>query len=87
VRIGATARNGGLFCSPDDEMCEMIAGQLSRTAFGVAAHRAAHQLLEGGIVFADPLADASATTSPGRSGGHVVLARTDGWEAAGPARV
>jgi methyltransferase (TIGR00027 family) len=34
----------------------MISGQPSRTAFGAAAHRAAHQLLEGGAIFADPLA-------------------------------
>ncbi len=31
-------------------------GQASRTALGAAGHRAAHQALEGGIVFADPLA-------------------------------
>ena len=31
-------------------------GQASRTAFGAAGHRAAHQRLEGGFVFADPLA-------------------------------
>ena len=34
----------------------MQPGQPSRTAFGAAAHRAAHQLLEDGRVFADPLA-------------------------------
>jgi len=34
----------------------MEPGQPSRTAFAAAAHRAAHQLLEGGRVFADPLA-------------------------------
>jgi methyltransferase (TIGR00027 family) len=34
----------------------MQPGQPSRTAFGAAAHRAAHQVLEGGRVFADPLA-------------------------------
>jgi methyltransferase (TIGR00027 family) len=32
------------------------AGEPSRTAFGAAAHRAAHQDLEGGGIFADPLA-------------------------------
>jgi methyltransferase (TIGR00027 family) len=31
-------------------------GQASRTALGAAGHRAAHQALEGGFVFADPLA-------------------------------
>jgi methyltransferase (TIGR00027 family) len=34
----------------------MQPGQPSRTAFRAAAHRAAHQLIEGGRVFADPLA-------------------------------
>jgi methyltransferase (TIGR00027 family) len=34
----------------------MHPGQPSRTAFRAAAHRAAHQLIEGGRVFADPLA-------------------------------
>ena len=34
----------------------MIEGQFSRTALGAAGHRAAHQLLEGGRIFADPLA-------------------------------
>jgi O-methyltransferase involved in polyketide biosynthesis len=31
-------------------------GQPSRTAWAAAAHRAAHQVLEGGRIFADPLA-------------------------------
>jgi methyltransferase (TIGR00027 family) len=31
-------------------------GQASRTALGAAGHRGAHQTLEGGMVFADPLA-------------------------------
>lgn len=31
-------------------------GQPSRTAWAAAAHRAAHQLLEGGRIFSDPLA-------------------------------
>ncbi|HKN30728.1 MAG TPA: SAM-dependent methyltransferase [Roseiarcus sp.] len=31
-------------------------GQASRTALGAAGHRAAHQALESGMVFADPLA-------------------------------
>jgi methyltransferase (TIGR00027 family) len=31
-------------------------GQFSRTALGAAGHRAAHQILDGGSVFADPLA-------------------------------
>jgi methyltransferase (TIGR00027 family) len=31
-------------------------GQASRTAVGAAGHRAAHQILERGIVFSDPLA-------------------------------
>jgi methyltransferase (TIGR00027 family) len=34
----------------------MQKGQPSRTAFGAAAHRAAHQILEGGRIFSDPLA-------------------------------
>lgn len=34
----------------------MQPGQPSRTALGAAAHRAAHQVLEGGRIFADPLA-------------------------------
>ena len=31
-------------------------GQASRTALGAAGHRAAHQALDGGVVFSDPLA-------------------------------
>jgi methyltransferase (TIGR00027 family) len=34
----------------------MQPGQFSRTALGAAGHRAAHQVLEGGWIFADPLA-------------------------------
>ena len=34
----------------------MRAGQPSRTAMGAAAHRAVHQVLEGGRIFSDPLA-------------------------------
>jgi methyltransferase (TIGR00027 family) len=34
----------------------MLEGQFSRTALGAAGHRAAHQLREGGRIFADPLA-------------------------------
>jgi methyltransferase (TIGR00027 family) len=34
----------------------MQPGQFSRTALGAAGHRAAHQVLEGGRIFADPLA-------------------------------
>jgi methyltransferase (TIGR00027 family) len=34
----------------------MQRGQFSRTALGAAGHRAAHQVLEGGAIFADPLA-------------------------------
>jgi methyltransferase (TIGR00027 family) len=34
----------------------MEAGKPSRTALGAASHRAAHQVLEGGRIFADPLA-------------------------------
>lgn len=34
----------------------MQTGQPSRTAWAAAAHRAAHQLLEGGRIFSDPLA-------------------------------
>ena len=32
----------------------MLAGRPSRTALGAAMHRAVHQTLEGGIIFADP---------------------------------
>lgn len=34
----------------------MLSGQPSRTARGAAAHRATHQVIEGGAIFADPLA-------------------------------
>jgi len=34
----------------------MQSGQPSRTALGAAGHRAAHQVLEGGFIFTDPLA-------------------------------
>lgn len=34
----------------------MEAGKPSRTALGAAGHRAAHQVLEGGRIFSDPLA-------------------------------
>jgi len=34
----------------------MQSGLASRTALGAAGHRAAHQVLEGGSIFADPLA-------------------------------
>jgi methyltransferase (TIGR00027 family) len=34
----------------------MKAGEPSRTALGAAEHRAAHQILERGIIFSDPLA-------------------------------
>ncbi len=34
----------------------MQTGRPSRTAWAVAAHRAAHQILEGGRIFSDPLA-------------------------------
>jgi len=37
--------------------------QFSRTAFGVAVHRAAHQILDGGAIFRDPFA--SAILGPG----------------------
>jgi len=34
----------------------MQAGRPSRTAFGAAAHRAAHQILDRGVIFPDPFA-------------------------------
>ena len=34
----------------------MQTGQPSQTAMGAAAHRAVHQTLEGGVIFADPFA-------------------------------
>ncbi len=37
-------------------LCPMQQGQASVTALGAAGHRAAHQVLERGLVFADPLA-------------------------------
>ena len=57
----------------------MREGQFSRTALGAAGHRAAHQLLEGGRIFTDPLAIpilgadaeaavAEAEANPGRAG-------------------
>ncbi|MGH6955859.1 MAG: class I SAM-dependent methyltransferase [Caulobacteraceae bacterium] len=42
----------------------MRTGQPSHTAFRAAAHRAAHQTLEGGRIFADPLAEAVLGTPP-----------------------
>jgi methyltransferase (TIGR00027 family) len=42
----------------------METGQPSRTAFGAAAHRAAHQLLEDGRIFSDPLATRLLGASP-----------------------
>jgi methyltransferase (TIGR00027 family) len=35
---------------------QMLLGTPSRTALGAAAHRAAHQVLENGRIFSDPLA-------------------------------
>ena len=43
----------------------MQPGQPSRTALRAAAHRAAHQVIEGGRVFADPLAVAVLGEAPG----------------------
>src|SRR5580704_6993810 len=42
----------------------MQPGEPSRTAFRAAAHRAAHQIAEGGRVFADPLARAVLGAAP-----------------------
>ena len=42
----------------------MQTGQPSRTAYGAAAHRAAHQLLEHGRIFSDPLAVRALGESP-----------------------
>ncbi len=63
----------------------MEPGRPSRTAFSAAAHRAAHQVLESGSIFADPLAlpilgaDAAAAIQeseahPGRAGMRVFIA-------------
>ncbi len=60
-------------------------GQFSRTALGAAGHRAAHQILEGGSIFADPLAlrilgpegqdaIAEAEEEPGRRGVRLFVA-------------
>ena len=52
----------------------MQPGQPSRTALGAAGHRAAHQVLEAGRIFPDPLAlrilgaDAESRGSRGRAG-------------------
>lgn len=45
----------------------MRTGRPSRTAFAAAAHRAAHQILEGGGIFTDPLA----TRIVGQSEGEI----------------
>ena len=42
----------------------MLTGQPSRTAFAAAAHRAAHQVLEQGRIFRDPLAAAILGETP-----------------------
>jgi methyltransferase (TIGR00027 family) len=63
----------------------MQPGQFSRTALGAAGHRAAHQVLEGGRIFADPLAlrilggdadsaVAEARENPGRRGLRIFIA-------------
>jgi methyltransferase (TIGR00027 family) len=63
----------------------MQEGQFSRTALGAAGHRAAHQLLESGRIFADPLAlrilgpdadaaIAAANENPGRRGLRLFIA-------------
>ena len=63
----------------------MQEGQFSLTALGAAGHRAAHQALEGGRVFADPLAlrilgdeaeaaIAKADENPGRRGLRLFIA-------------
>src|ERR1700677_1161278 len=50
----------------------MLSGHFSRTALGAARHRATHQVLEGGRIFADPLAlpilrqDTEAMLAPGQ---------------------
>ncbi len=76
----------------------MLERQPSRTAFAAAAHRAAHQVLERGAIFTDPLAltilgdDAETVTSearadPGRRGMRVFIAArsnlSDAWLAEG----
>ncbi|GAC1352588.1 MAG: hypothetical protein NVS3B20_12700 [Polyangiales bacterium] len=49
---------GDCYFSGGQEQCgqTMQAGTPSRTALGAASHRAAHQVLERGVIFADPLA-------------------------------
>jgi len=42
----------------------MQLGKASRTAWAAAAYRAAHQILEQGSIFADPLASASWVRTP-----------------------
>ena len=41
---------------PAPNIVPMQSGQPSRTALSAASHRAAHQVLEGGRIFTDPLA-------------------------------
>ena len=64
----------------------MYERQPSRTALGAAGYRAAHQLLDGGKVFSDPLArtilgdDADAiiaglSASPAQQGMRIFMAR------------
>lgn len=55
----------------------MESGQPSRTAYSAARYRAAHQILEGGAIFADPLAArffGRPDVPPETPGGHVLHA-------------
>jgi len=56
----------------------MELGKPSRTALSAAMHRAAHQLLEGGGVFADPLAVRILGASPREIAGGAAADRTRG---------
>ena len=75
----------------------MLSGQFSRTALGAAGHRAAHQALEGGRIFADPLAmrilgeDAEAAVAearenPSRRGLRIFIAVRSRFAEAGARR-
>lgn len=51
ARLGNSQRYGAVYANR-----EMESGEASRTALGAARHRAAHQILEQGWIFSDPLA-------------------------------
>ena len=60
-------------------------GEASRTALGAAGHRAAHQALEGGAIFADPLG--MSYVEPAKSGPLHLRLVYDGGGEVGETRV